>query len=216
MENLSIIATLTIISGIISLVCLLLLHFLSPEFKASWRMVSEYALGKHKKFITAFFIFWSVASILCACLTWNMATTNWAKFGAVLVFITGIGALMGGMFDVKHKLHGLAFFLGIPFLPIGALLISYNLIKNKDWSNHQPPVLISAHFIWISLVLMALSMMLLFSGFKKAGVAFGPNIEPPKTLPNSVIGINGYFNRFLILCYIGWVIVIAKTYLSLQ
>ena len=179
-------------------------------------MVSEYALGKHKNILTAFFLFWSAVSILSACLTWNIVTTNWARFGAVLVFITGIGALIGGLFDVKHKLHGLAFFLGIPFLPIGALLISYDLIKNENWRNHQTPILFSAHFIWFSLVLMAISMMLLFSGFKKAGIAFGPNIEPPKTLPDSVIGINGYFNRFLILCYIGWSIVIAKTYLSLQ
>jgi hypothetical protein len=179
-------------------------------------MVSEYALGKHKNLLTAFFLFWSGASILGACLTWNIATSYWTKLGAVLVFLTGIGALMGGLFDVKHKLHGLAFFLGIPFLPIGALLISYNLIKNESWNNYQTPVLLSAHFIWISLVLMATSMILLFSGFKKEGIAFGPNIEPPKMLPRGVIGVNGYFNRFLILCYIGWLIVLAKTYLSLQ
>ena len=214
MENLSITAMLTIATGIISLLCLLLLHFTSPEFKPGWRMVSEYALGKNKKTLTIFFLLWGAASILSACLLWNITTSNWGRLGAALVFITGIGAIFGGLFDVKHKLHGLAFFLGVPFFPIGALLLSYNLIKNESWSNHQTPILISAHLTWIGLVLMASSMILLFSGFKKAGVAFGPNTDPPDNLPSGVIGINGYANRFLIICYIAWLIVIAKTYLS--
>jgi hypothetical protein len=40
-----ILAVLTIVSGSLSLLCLLALHFVSPEFQPSWRMISEYALG---------------------------------------------------------------------------------------------------------------------------------------------------------------------------
>lgn len=214
MENLSIIAILTIISGILSLLCLTVLHFASPEFKPGWRMVSEYALGKHKWILTLFFTFWCVCSVLLACLLWNVVTTKWAMFGVVLIFISGTGALMGGLFDVKHKLHGLSFMLGIPTLPAGALLVSYHLIKNESWSIHQSSILLSAHAIWISLVLMAISMALIFSGFKKAGMPMGPNVEPPQKLPAGVIGLNGYANRILIVCYIGWLILIAKIYLS--
>ena len=43
----------------------------------------------------------------------------------------------------------------------------------------------------------------------------GPNIEPPKTVPDGVIAVNGYANRLLVFCYIFWVIIIAKTYLSI-
>jgi len=46
---------------------------------------------------------------------WNIVSTGWAKFGVLLVFITGIGAIMGGVFDVQHKLHGLSFGIGVPF-----------------------------------------------------------------------------------------------------
>lgn len=208
-------ALLIIASGTLSLFCLLLLHFVSPEYQPSWRMISEYALGKHKWLITGFFVLWAICSTLVCVLLWNLVTSGWAMFGVILVFVSGIGALMGGLYDVKHKLHGLAFALGIPTLPIGALLVSYHLIAKDGWNPHQTSVLLSAHSIWISMVLMALSMMILFSGFKKAGLPMGPDIEPPKELPKGVIGINGYFNRLLVFCYIGWLIWIANVYLSI-
>jgi hypothetical membrane protein len=207
-------AILTIVTGAASLLCLLALHFVSPEFSPGWRMVSEYALGKHKWVLTMFFWLWGACSILSACFLWSMVTAGWARFGTILIFITGIGAIMGGLFDVKHKLHGLAFGLGVPFLPVGALLVSYHLIRNEAWNSHSVTVLLSAHSTWISVLLMGFSMMLLFSGFKKAGVPTGPDIEPPATLPEGVMGVNGYVNRFLIACYIAWPVWIAKIYLS--
>ncbi len=215
MEYLSIFAILAIVSGALSLLCLLTLHFASPEFKPGWRMVSEYAMGKHKWALTLMFVFWGICSLFTAYLLWNVVTTKWAMFGTVLVFISGIGAFMGVLFDVKHKYHGLSFMLGVPTLPVGALIISYHLIKNSNWSFYQSEILLSAHAIWISVVLMAVSMALIFSGFKKAGMPLDKNAEPPETLPKGIIGINGYFNRILILCYIGWLVLIAKIYLTL-
>lgn len=44
MEN--IIAILVFSSGVISLLYLLILHFVRREFDPGWRMISEYALGK--------------------------------------------------------------------------------------------------------------------------------------------------------------------------
>ena len=209
------IAFLTIVCGVISLLCLISLHFVSPEFEPGWRMVSEYAYGKHKWMLTLFFLLWGLCSILAAVLLCNIVTTLWAMFGTILVFITGIGAVFGGLFDVKHKLHGLAFGLGVPFLPVGALLVSYHLVNIEAWSGYQTLILFSAHTIWISLLLMAVSMILLFSGFKKAGVPVGPNIDPPKFLPAGAIGINGYMNRLLVGCYILWPVAIAGIYLSI-
>lgn len=215
MDNLHSIATLAISFGLLSLFCLLLLHFLSPEYKISWRMISEYALGKHKPLITLFFIFWALCSFLTALLLWNMVDSIWAHIGVALVFVSGVGALMGGLFDVKHKLHGLAFALGIPTLPIGALLISYHLIALPGWSEHQSTLLLFTHSLWVSVLLMAFTMMLLFSGVKKAGLPMGPNVEAPKSLPKGVIPVNGYANRLLVLCFIGWLMYMAETFLNL-
>ena len=206
---------LSIITGLLSLLCLLALHFVSPEFKPSWRMVSEYAMGKYKWILTLFFSFWSLSTFLVAGLLVNIVTSNVAVLGVVLISLSALGALMGGLFDVKHKLHGFSFLLGIPTLPIGALLISYHLFLNQNWDSLSSIILFSTHSIWISLVLMAVSMIIMMSGFKKAGIPMGPNIEPPKTVPDGVIAVNGYANRLLVFCYIFWVIIIAKTYLSI-
>ena len=215
MKTITILANSTITFGIISILCLIILHFVSSEIKPNFRMVSEYALGNHKWLITLFFISWGLCSITSAFMLWNIVITGWVKFGALLVFITGIGAIMGGLFDVQHKLHGLSFGIGVPFLPIGALIITYHLLKNVEWQNNSTLLLLSSHSIWISLIFMAGSMLLLFSGLKSAGVVYGPDLPPLAELPKGVIGINGWANRLLVLCYLGYPILIAKIMLNI-
>ncbi|MCC7027907.1 MAG: DUF998 domain-containing protein [Saprospiraceae bacterium] len=162
MKLISILANSTIAFGIISILCLITLHFVSSEFKPSFRMVSEYALGNYKWLLTLFFICWGLCSILSGFLLWNVVTTGFAKFGVVLLFVTGIGAIMGGLFDVQHKLHGLSFGIGVPFLPIGALIITYHLLKKSEWHSYSSSMLLSSHSVWISLVLMGGAMFLFF------------------------------------------------------
>lgn len=215
MKNITLFANGTIAFGIISVICLLVLHFLSSEFKPHFRMVSEYALGKHKWILTIFFICWGLCSILSGLMLWNVVTTGWAKFGVVLLFVTGIGAIMGGLFDVQHKLHGLAFGIGVPFLPIGALIITYHLLKKTEWQNYSTSLLLSSHSIWISLLFMAASMFLLFSSLKSAGTAFGPDSPPLSHLPKGVIGINGWANRLLVLCYTLYPVLTARILLTI-
>jgi hypothetical membrane protein len=204
------VSLLVIALSTLSLLALVTLHFMSPEFKPSWRMISEYALGKHKWLITTFFLCWGLATLLLAFILWNEVVSFWARLGVILVFISGIGAIMGGLFDVKHKLHGLSFIIGVPTLPIGALLICYHLVSFNQWKAFQSTILISTHGIWISCILMAISMAILMNGYKKTGLPMGPNVEPPKELPKGVIGVNGYFNRLLVICYILWLIVMAN------
>lgn len=195
----------------ISLLSLLLLHFTSPEFKPSWRMISEYANGKFKILITLFFIFWGLATILTALLLIQNISGIIPIIGISLVVISGIGALMGGLFDIKHKLHGMAFGLGVPTLPIGALMVHSSVQQLSG--NNSDLLFYSTHSIWISVFLMAISMILLMTGYKKSGLPMGPDMKPPEKLPEGVIGINGYFNRLLVVCYIGWVMIIAFIFL---
>ncbi len=215
MKTTTLLANCTIAFGIISILCLITLHFVSNEFKPSFRMVSEYALGNYKWLITIFFLCWGLCSISSGFMLWNVVTTGWAKFGVILLFVSGIGAIMGGLFDVQHKLHGLSFGIGVPFLPIAALIITYHLLKNVEWQNNSSLLLISTHSIWISLILMAGSMFLFFSGLKSAGVAFGPDLPPITELPKGVIGINGWANRLLVLCYLAYPILTATIVLNI-
>lgn len=214
-SSLSIIAQLAMASGALSLVSLLALHFVSPEYQPSWRMVSEYALGKHKWLITAFFYLWGISSVFLSLLLWQVVTTWWGQLGVALLFLSAVGEIMGGLFDVKHKWHGMAFGLGVPSLPIAALLIGYNLIGHDNWRTYGNTILISSHATWLSLVTMALAMGVMFTGFKKAGIVMDQHTAPPEKVPEGVIALGGYANRILVLCYVGWLILIANVYLSI-
>lgn len=215
MKIISILANSTIAFGIISIVCLITLHFVSNEFKPGFRMVSEYALGNYKWLLTIFFLCWGLCSISSGFMLWNVVTTGLAKFGVILLFVSGIGAIMGGLFDVQHKLHGLSFGIGVPFLPIGALIITYHLLKKIEWQSYSASMLLSSHLVWISLVLMGGAMFLFFSSLKSAGIEFGPNSAPITELPTGVKGIHGWTNRFLVLCYILYPILTAKILLTI-
>lgn len=209
-------ALLILGTGFLSVFLLFLLHFLSPEYHPGWRMIREYANGKHRWAITWFFLFWGTSTFLTSVLLWNEVSTGWALTGVVLIAVSGIGAIMGGLFDINHKLHGLSFALGVPTLPIGALIVSYHLSVNPDWDYKIAPAIWTAHAMWISVVVMALTMMVLFSGFKKAGVPFGPDAEPVSELPKGVIGISGYANRLLVLAYVAWVLIMAWAWFKVQ
>ena len=116
---------------------------------------------------------------------------------------------------MKHKLHGLSFALGVPTFPIGALIIAYHLSNQNNWLPHKNELLVSAHSVWVSLVCMASSMGLFFSGLKKAGVPFGPNQEPLTEIPKSVIGLNGFANRLLVLVYVAFNIIVSHIFINL-
>jgi hypothetical protein len=206
MNNLSV---LSITCEVLSLLCLLTLHFVSREFKPGWRFISEYALGKHKWLITWFFLLWGIGSIFLSLLLFCTVTGTWPVIGVLALFVSGIGEIMGGLFDAKHKYHGLAFALGVPALPIAALILGYHLANTEGWKDHSSVILLSSHATWISLLLMFLSMMIMFSGFKKAGIVMNKDSQPPEQVPPGVIAVSGYFNRLLVLAYVLWVILIA-------
>ena len=203
----NILATLSIIAGAVSLLSLLALHFVSPEFKPGWRMVSEYAMGKYKWILTLFFLLWGASSLLLAIGLLEKVSGFWAYFATVLLAISGIGAICGGLFDVNHKNHGLAFALGVPPFPIAVLIITYHLLNAGITTKAN--ALIAAHSTWISMLFMAFTMMHMFSGFKKAGVAWDKDSPPLTEVPEGVIALVGYANRLLVFCFIFWEIYIA-------
>lgn len=213
----SIIPGIVMVTSGFSLLCLFLLHFLSPEFESGWRMVSEYALGNHKWLISLFFIFWGLSSILLAVNLWKQVTSKASKAGVILLFISGIGASLAAWFDVsKPTGHGIAGLLGIPTIPIAALLISYHVSKKREWFSFANPIKLLAHSTWITLVLMVITMVVMMSGFQNAGIETGPDSPPPNHVPEGVIAVAGYVNRLLILVDVLWLIFVARAIRSLS
>jgi len=208
-------AKLSIIAAVISIAALVSLHFLSPEFAPSWRMVSEYANGKFEWMLFIFFSCWGISSWCVTYFLWSQVSSIAAKAGVVLLFISGLGEILAAFFNVNHPQHGTAGTLGIPTFVIASLLISYHLKTKTQWNENKRKLLWSAHSTWISLVLLVITMIVMISGFKNAGITLGPGQKPPSSVPDDVVAVVGYANRILIAAYIYWLIFVANKYINI-
>jgi len=198
-------ARLAIGASILVLAALALLHILSPEFDPAWRMVSEYANGNYSWVLSVMFFSWAISSWMLAYILWSDVKTAGGKIGLYFLVATGVGEAMGGLFNINHPLHGLSALIGIPSLAIAAVLISKSLSKETAWAAVKQPLLWSAHLTWISILLMALTFVIMIVTFTQSGAEMPAEGTVITTLPDGVIGLVGWANRFLILVYCVWV-----------
>ncbi len=194
--------------GYLAIAGLLILHFLSPEFDPSWRMISEYAYGSYGWLLQMFFFAWAASTYSLVAGLFPLTGNIWSKIGLFLLLLSGVGELMGGLFDIRHPLHGAAFGLGVPPIPVAALLIGYYLIRH--YPINRRVVLWSSHLTWISVGLLAITMMLFISGLQKAGLFHPESGKAPEYIPADVIALIGYTNRLMVLCDLAWLIIIGS------
>ena len=208
-------AWLSIAATLAAFIFLACLHILSPEFDPSWRMVSEYALGNYSWVLSMMFITWAIGTWALFFAIRSQIKTIGGKIGLGFLIAAGIGEAMASVFDVNHPLHGMAAMIGMPSLSIAAILISISLGRNQTWQSAKKTIMRTAHLTWIGILIMTVSVMLLFSGFSKAGVDMSSGIAPAK-LPDGVIAIAGWANRLLIVVYCIWVITVAWKAIQLR
>ncbi|MGA9121177.1 MAG: DUF998 domain-containing protein [Bacteroidota bacterium] len=207
-------ARLSIVASVIAVISMLALHVTSPEFDPSWHMVSEYTFGSFGWLLTLFFLCWGIGSWLAAAALVPLLKKAWSRVGIVLLIVAGLGAVMGGLFDARHNLHGAAFALGVPTLPMAALILSYSLART--YGTNRKVLLVAAHATWISLVFQAVTLALFISALKSAG-AFHPDArEPLIALPAGVFTVVGYANRLLVGAYIAWSMVVSRAVIKVQ
>jgi hypothetical protein len=186
-------AKISVVASAASLVFLAALHVLSPEFNPSSRMVSEYALGSYGWVLLLMFLAWALSCIALFFAIKSQITTIGGKIGLGFLLLAAIGMIMGGLFDVNHDLHGLAAMIGMPSLPVAAVLISVSLGRNPSWSEARRSIIGTAILTWVSLVLMNVAI---FTGFSQTGEA-----NPGAWF--------GWANRFLIVAYNVWLMAVA-------
>lgn len=198
-----------------ALLFLALLHGLSPEFDPSWRAVSEYALGDHGLVLSAMFVAWAVSSWALAVALRNTLGTVAGRIGLGLLVLSGLGEAMAAAFDVRHALHGVAAMIGIPSLPIAAMLITLSLVRSDGWREAKRPLLWTANLTWVSLVLMGAAFAVLMTTFSQSGAAM-PADGVVTELPEGVIALIGWANRLLILAYCAWTMTVAAVAIRLR
>jgi hypothetical protein len=185
---------LAVAAGATTLVLLAVLHVLSPEFDPSWRMVSEYALGNYAWVLALMFASWAGSCVALFLAIKSQVRTIAGKIGLGFLLASAVGMSMAAVFDASHNLHGLAALIGMPSLPIAALLISASLVRNPAWSPARRLPLWTANLPWISLVLMTAAI---FIGLAQNGGEFGPGV------------LAGWPNRFMVVAYCAWLIAVG-------
>ncbi len=187
------------------LVLLAALHLIKPEVDPSWWMVSEYEIGRYGWVMVLAFL-----SLAFSCATLFVAIrseirTTGGYIGLVLLLISAAGMTIAAIFTTdpitasqdelttQGNLHGLGALLGIPGFPIAATLIGLSLARNRAWSSARRSLLWTVGLVRISLLVFVLSLAVMFPD----DGTFGPDV------------LIGWPNRFMIVAYSVWLMVVA-------
>ena len=188
------------------LVLLAALHIIKPEFDPSWRFVSEYAIGRNGWIMVLAFLFLALSCFSSMIAIRSQRKTTGGKIGLILLFVVAVALVAAGIFvgdpitaskdelTTHGSLHGLAAMIGIPGLPIAAVLISRSLGRNQAWSSVRRLLLWTAHLTWISVLLMFASMFIMLG---QTQGKFGPEV------------LIGWPNRLVVLAYCVWLMVVG-------
>lgn len=210
MLNQKTVARFSILASLLTLLLLAALHILSPELNPAWRMVSEYANGSYALVLSLFFAIWGISTWALAYAIWSEPKTKSGRIGLYFLIAAGVGEVMASVFDINHSLHSLASLIGIPSLAIAAMLISKSLVKDEAWANARKSLLWTANLTWIGILLMAITFLILMITFTQSGAEMPTDSTTVTALPAGVIGLVGWANRFLVIVYNVWVIVVAR------
>ena len=184
------------------LVIVALLHVVKPELDPSWRFVSEYAVGRLGWLMTLGFLTWAASCLALSVAARPFMTNARGRAGTRVLAIVGVALIVAGHFPqdpvtstpdqatTAGMLHALASIVGIPGIPIAAMLIASGLSADRD----NRTVRIAAHGTWISLALMI------------AYLAFA--VPRAGGFDSSVYA--GFMNRLVVVAYIVWQLVLAR------
>lgn len=185
----------------LSILLVLLLHFLEPEFDPSWRMLSEYSLGRYGVLMRVVFLAWGTGVIAVAV---ALSGSAWPEsLGLVLVAIGPLGAAfidtdpittphtqMSSRSNV-HAALGSLFILGFP---VAATVVGISTAGDPA---------VGPALAWASLVpWIALAWFL--------GMTFHYARPDGRGAPDVRVG---WPNRVSMLVYLGWVALAAVTVL---
>ena len=178
----------TVIAVVVTILLVVALHYLEPEFQSSWRMLSEYSLGKYGIVMRIVFIIGASAVASAGVVLWT--SIGWAAVGLILVALGPLGAAFVDTDPITtplseksrnntiHQAFGSLFILGFPIAATVAGIFSGPLLA---WASILP---------WSGLVWF---MTATLRQAQPGGVG-SPEVKI------------GWPNRFNMLAYLAWVV----------
>jgi hypothetical protein len=199
-------ARLAIVLSATFLTILFLLHFLEPEFDPSWRMISEYELGRYGWMMTLAFFCWGGCVLALLVALWPTLRTMGGRIGQWWLLVIGIALFGAGVFitnpitdptpSTANSLHTLCGAIVILTFPIAASIVARSLTRNQEWSSARRRLVWATFLVWFGLLAFFASIIISKIINPSAG-RVGPDV------------LLGWPNRFMVVAYHLWLIVVA-------
>jgi hypothetical protein len=185
----------------LSIALVVLLHFLEPEYDPSWRMLSEYSLGRYGALMRVVFVLWGSGVVALAVALGRPAWPG--SLGLVLVAVGPTGAAFidtdpvttpHGEMSRKSNVHAVLGALFILGFPLAATVAGISVAGNAA---------LGTVLAWASLAPWGALAWFLGSNLRYARShdRGGPQVRV------------GWPNRVSMLVYLGWVALAAITVL---
>lgn len=193
-------------SAILFLILLAALLMLKPEIDPAWRFISEYSIGRYGWMMSIAFLSMTASCIATVIALWSQVRLG-GRIGIGFMLIGALGLTLAGLFttdpittpldaqSTNSQLHGLGAVLG-DGVPIGAMLITGSLIRNKSWRPARWWMIGILVVMWIVYAWLIMSM--------PVDGNFGPGVTV------------GWPSRLLMVSYCLWFIVTAWQALRLR
>jgi hypothetical protein len=182
------------------------LHAIKPELEPSWRFISEYAIGRHGWIMELAFMIWAASCAALALALRREVRTFLGRAGVAVLLIVASALVAAGLFaqdpvtagpeeiTTSGTIHAIASMIGIPGIPVAAMLISSSLWRsNPAWTPYRSTIMWPAHATWISLALMAIYLMW----------------EVPRAGGFNAEVWAGLMNRLVVATYLAWQMAVA-------
>ena len=206
-------ARISIAAAATFLTILFLLHFLEPEFDPTWRMISEYELGRYGWMMSLAFFCWGVSVLSLLAALWPSLQTIGGKIARWWLILIGIALFGAGIYKTnpiletaittENTVHTICGAIVILTFPIVASLISGSLSRNQGWVSSKRQLLRGTLLVWFSQIAFFGSLI----------VSRIINPEAGRVGPDVYLG---WPNRFMVVVYIAWLIMVARNSLKTE
>jgi len=186
-----------------------LLHFLKPELDPSWRMISEYEIGRFGWMMRLAFFCWGASVLALLAAIWPSLQSTSGTIGRWWLLVIATALFAAGIFKTNaitdrtpsrlNTLHTISGSIVILTFPIAAAIAVSSLLNGGSWPTYQVPLVLGTALVWIGVVAYFASIII-------ARVK-----DPTSGEPGGPVVYQGWPNRFMVVTYLAWIILVAGT-----
>ncbi|NYF53613.1 DUF998 domain-containing protein [Tunturiibacter gelidoferens] len=160
-------ATAAIACFTYSVLALLLLHVLRPDYAPAHHMISDYAVGPYGWVMTTFFLAMSGGCLMLLLgLVRSGPNLVAARIGTLLLGVASIGLVVSAIFptDVRlpltrtGEIHDMSFYVNIGSIVLAIVLLSVSFGSQLRWRPYRRTALILAALVVLAVVLQFLTL----------------------------------------------------------